>query len=309
LNHLLACAIALVLAPSTFAWYDKGNLVSTRLAWRWLSKDQRAKVVALLKKHPHYEEFLAARKPDGFTEKESAFMRAATWADWVWSHHEEQYDRPTRHYINHPIVPAGSTVDPAKHQPPAKQENVVNQLTVSVDKIRNGSEEERAIYPTWLFHLVGDIHQPLHCTAVYSERFPDWNKGGNLARIRIRSVPMNLHSFWGGLLGTGTTAGDIDKAVQEIEAVLESKAGDLRKELEAHQMFESWAREGEELSRRVVYLNGDLKVAAGRGGRARWAEDAPEAPADYAANCGCVAGVQVGKAGLRLADHLQKLFP
>jgi hypothetical protein len=44
---------------------------------------------------------------------------------------------------------------------------------------------------------------------------------------------------------------------------------DLCKELEAHQTFESWTREGEELSRRVVYLNGELRVAVGQGGRGR----------------------------------------
>jgi hypothetical protein len=206
-------------------------------------------------------------------------------------------------------VPAASAVDPAKLQPPAKQENVVNQLAVCVDKIRNGPDEERTVYLTWLFHLVGDIHQPLHCTAVYSERFPDGDKGGNLALIRIRPGSVNLHSFWDGLLGAGITAGDIGKAVQEIESVLESRAADVRKELGAHQTFESWAREGEELSRRVVYLNGELKVAVSRGGRAKRDEGAPEAPADYAGNCGRVARVQVGKAGLRLADQLPKLFP
>ena len=54
-------------------------------------------------------------------------------------------------------------------------------------------------------------------------------------------------------------------------------------------------REGEELSRRVMYLNGELKVTVSRGGRAKRDDDAPEAPAGYAANCGRVARVQVGK--------------
>src|SRR5262249_60223515 len=112
-----------------------------------------------------------------------------------------------------------------------------------------------------------DEAQLPHCTAVYSERFPDGDKGGNLALIRFRSGPVNLHSFWDGLLGTGTTAGAIGKAVQEIEGVLEARGADVRKELEAHRTFESWAREGEELSRRVVYLNGELRVRVSSEGR------------------------------------------
>ena len=58
-------------------------MVVARLGWRQRSEDQRAKVSAALKKHPHYSEYLADRRPEGFTEDEWAFMRAATWADWV----------------------------------------------------------------------------------------------------------------------------------------------------------------------------------------------------------------------------------
>src|SRR5262249_25270474 len=109
------------LVSPAFGWNDKGHLVTARLAWRNLTEDQRSRVVALLKKHPHYEEFLTARKPEGFTADEWAFMRAATWADWVRSHHAEQYNRPAWHFINCPIVPGGlgglsrkGTFDPGK---------------------------------------------------------------------------------------------------------------------------------------------------------------------------------------------------
>ena len=306
MKRLFTFVLLLALSAPAFGWNEKGHLVTARLAWQQLTEGQRAKVTAVLKKHPHYEEYLIARKPEGFTEDEWAFMRAATWADWVRSHHKEQFDHPTWHYINYPIVPPGSKVDAAKHEPPAKQENVVNQLAVCVEKVGKGSDEEKAVYLTWLFHLVGDFHQPLHCTAVYSERFPDSDRGGNLARIRIWSGPTNLHSFWDGLLGTGTTVGDIGKDVKEIEGVMKEKADDVKKELEAHQTFESWGREGLELSKRVVYLNGELKVAAGRGGRD---DEVPEAPAEYAPAAGKVARIQIGKAGNRLADQLKKLLP
>ena len=246
--------------------------------------------------------------PEGFSEAEWAFMRAAAWPDWVRSHHKE-YDHPTWHYVNYPIVPPGSSVDPAAHQPPPGQENVVNQLPVCVEKVRTGSDEDKAVYLCWLMHLVGDVHQPLHCTAVYSERFPDGDRGGNLALIRIRSGPVNLHAFWDGLLGTGTSAGDIGADVREVEAVMQAKAADVQKELKADATFESWAREGVELAKRAVYLNGELKVAVSGGRRNDQNADAPPAPADYAPACGRVARVQVGKAGLRLADQLKKLFP
>jgi hypothetical protein len=53
-----------------------------------------------------------------------------------------------------------------------------------------------------------------------------------------------------------------------------------------------------------MHIHGELKVAAGRG-----ATDAPEVPAEYPAACGMVARVQMGKAGIRLADQVKKVFP
>jgi hypothetical protein len=306
MRKLLAVVLLATLPASAFAWNAKGHMVSARLAWRQLTDGQRTKVSALLKKHPHYAEYLAAQRPEGFTEEEWAFMRAATWADWVRSRHRE-FDHPTRHYINYPIVPPGSAFDAAKFEPPAGQENAVNQFGVCLDNFRNGSDEDKAVYLTWIFHLVGDIHQPLHCTAVFSERFPNGDRGGNLALIRIQSSPINLHSFWDGLLGNDTTVSGIGTDVFEIEAVLKDKAADIQKEIDAHQTFESWAREGLELSKRVVYLNGELKVAAS--GEQRGDEEVPQAPDGYASACGRTARVQIGKAGLRLAVQLKKLFP
>jgi hypothetical protein len=306
MRKLLALVLAFLASAPAFGWNEKGHYVVSRLAWRQLSDEQRAKVSAVLKKHPHYEEYLIAHKPDGFTEDEWAFLRAGTWSDWVRSHHKEQFDRPTWHYINYPIVPPGSAVDAAKHEPPAEQKNVVNQLAVCVEKVSKGSDEEKAVYLTWLFHLVGDIHQPLHCTAVFSERFPEGDRGGNLARVRAGSGPTNLHWFWDGLLGNETTAEAIGKDVEEIEKVMKDKAADLKKEMDDHTTYESWAREGLELAKRYVYQNGDLKVAAGPDVRD---DDVPELPAEYVANAGRVARVQVGKAGTRLADQLKKLFP
>jgi S1/P1 Nuclease len=93
-------------------------------------------------------------------------------------------------------------------------------------------------------HLVGDIHQPLHCVALKSTEYPEGDRGGNSIRIRIASSPTNLHSFWDGLLGRGLTAGAIGKDVAEIEAVMKEKAETLKPALDAQKTPDSWAREG-----------------------------------------------------------------
>jgi hypothetical protein len=307
MRKLLTLVLLAAIPAPAAAWNDKGHMVTARLAWQQLTADQRAKVVAVLKKHPHYDEYLAARRPEGFAEDEWVFMRAASWADWA--RRRPEFDHPTWHYINYPIVPTGSSLSAADHEPPEKQENVVNQLSVCVEKIRVGSDEEKAVYLTWLFHLVGDIHQPLHCTAVFSERFPTGDQGGNLALIRIKSGPAKLHAFWDGLLGNGLTAGDINSTVLEIEGMVKDKMPDIQKELDAHQTFESWGREGQELAKRAAYLNGELKVVVSSGLRGGDNQEVPEAPADYAPNCGQVARIQAGKAGIRLADQIKRVVP
>jgi hypothetical protein len=220
MNKLAAFVVLLAVSSPAVAWNDKGHMVTARLAWQKLSEEQRASVLAILRKHPHYEEFLAAKRPEGFSEDEWVFMRAATWADWVRSHHKNEYHHGTWHYIDYPFVPPGSQVDAGKHQPPADAENAVNQLAVCAKQIRTGSSEDAAIYLCWLFHLIGDIHQPLHCTSMFSEQFPQGDRGGNLAIIRIRTSPMKLHPMWDGLLGRDLKASAIDKDVREITKLL-----------------------------------------------------------------------------------------
>jgi hypothetical protein len=163
--------VALCAAPAPgLAWNGAGHLVTARLAWRRLTGGQRGKALAVLKEHPHHGVYLAAGRPEGLTEGEWAFLRAATWADWARG--RRAFDRPTWHYINYPIIEAGSARKAADHEPPAREENAVHQLAVCVQKIKTGTDEEKAAHTTWPFHLVGDIHQPLHCASVFSERFP-----------------------------------------------------------------------------------------------------------------------------------------
>ncbi len=309
MKKLLALTLLFAVSTPAFAWFDKGHMVVARLAWKKLPDRQRAQVVALLKKHPHYEEFLLANRPDGISQDEWVFLRASTWPDWVGSHHPREFHHPTWHFINYPFVPPGSHLDADRHQPKAEGENIVEALKNSVKKIETGRDAEKAIYLCWLLHLVGDIHQPLHCAQMVSEQFPTGDQGGNLVLIRTRtqSGPVKLHVFWDSLLGTSLTACSIGKSSRAIESVLKAKAAANQADLDAHTTFESWAKESFELAKTAAYLNGELKFtpAAEKFG----GDEAPEVPADYAGNAGRTARIQIGKASVRLAEQLGKLFP
>src|ERR1035438_7776845 len=55
----------------------------------------------------------------------------------------------------------------------------------------------------WLLHLVGDIHQPLHCATRVTKAKPLGDLGGNL--VVINGPAKELHAFWDDAVGLGET--------------------------------------------------------------------------------------------------------
>jgi hypothetical protein len=298
--------VALIAAVSSAnAWNNKGHMVVARLAWKELTPDERAKVVQFLEKHPHFEEFLKDDKPGNMTQDEWVFLRAATWADWVKAGpaSRRKFSRPQAHFVNLPFVPPESAVNP----PPFAEKNVIQQINESKLKARaGGSQEERAVEFTWLFHLVGDIHQPLHCITLFSDDFPHGDRGGNRALIRNDGRVVQMHRFWDGLLGRPTTLSSIGSTVLEIETMVQNNPNALNADLAAHQTPAEWAKESFELGKRIAYLNGRLRPANDD-------DDPtdpviPTVPDDYAENAGETARFCVAKAGKRLAQVLREVL-
>ena len=59
--------------------------------------------------------------------------------------------------------------------------------------------QDRAMLTAWIFHLVGDIHQPLHSSTLVSQRlFPEGDRGGNSIKLK---QSYNLHALWDGTAG------------------------------------------------------------------------------------------------------------
>lgn len=279
-------------------------MVIARLAWKQLTPVEQGRIVAILKRHPHYQSFLRDKIPNGFTEDEWVFMRAATWPDWVRSGSKEvtKYHISPVHYINLPLVYPGYT----GNIPAPNQQNVINQIANSRLIARNGNQEDRAVHLCWLFHLVGDIHQPLHTTNFFSSRFPKGDRGGNLARVKTsKGSIIQMHSFWDNLLGKGTSVSDIGSSVLEVETYYQEKKGQIDAELQMHRTYEDWAREGYEFAKTYAYLDGKLHPA-NEDDKVK-NEDLPLVPDDYGTNAGKVARYAMIKAGKRLAAELREL--
>jgi hypothetical protein len=58
---------------------------------------------------------------------------------------------------------------------------------------------DRAIGLAWVLHLVGDVHQPLHCSARVTIREPAGDKGAN--DFKLDSKNKNLHAYWDSMIG------------------------------------------------------------------------------------------------------------
>lgn len=109
------------------------------------------------------------------------FQEASVWMDEVRSDPFYDYLKP-RHYIN---------VERDATYVKTKDENAVNELelVISILSAKGPRDKDKiAMALRELFHLVGDLHQPLHCG--YAE-----DKGGNSISINYGDS-RNLHSMW-----------------------------------------------------------------------------------------------------------------
>ena len=135
------------------------------------------KVKAALEKHPWYANQWHARLQDVPAADHGVvlFMQATRWADDIRNNDKQQH-RALWHYINWPFKPEG--------QPPSvqtREPESVNILTAMAENQRIVANENnvgrKAIALAWLFHLVGDIHQPLHTAQLFSVDYPKGDRG------------------------------------------------------------------------------------------------------------------------------------
>src|SRR5262249_53054503 len=87
------------------------------------------------------------------------------------------------------------------------------------------SKPDKALMLSWLFHVVGDIHQPLHSTNMFSQKlFPEGDRGGDNIPTRQRG---NLHSLWDGFLGGKAALREANQDALKLLAVAElARAGE-----------------------------------------------------------------------------------
>jgi hypothetical protein len=98
------------------------------------------------------------------------FMQAARWADEL-RITDRQHRWSPWHYINWTFKPEGQPATVQIRDPDPV--NILAALAENVSAVKSDADRERkAIALAWLFHLVGDIHQPLHTAQPFTVDYP-----------------------------------------------------------------------------------------------------------------------------------------
>lgn len=64
----------------------------------------------------------------------------------------------------------------------------------------SNEEEAKSVALRLFIHLVGDIHQPLHCATLVNPDFPHGDAGGNAFPLKYHYSVDNLHALFDSVM-------------------------------------------------------------------------------------------------------------
>jgi len=317
MSRYLTC-IALTLAfGTTHAWHERGHQQVADIAWTRLKPEVRIEIAEVLKAG----ELSFRPASDSERDVRAAFRGAAVWADWVKVHPESQFEDMVKtwnakyqpgydpadtdgeahrckrwHYFDLPIRARGA-------KPGVHGSNALIALTTARYELGVLGREvvkdrkSQCWWFYWVEHVIGDLHQPLHCASSY-ELEPGGDAGGNLFKLGV-PIPdnpdrmMNLHFFWDRGIDNAIAL-EPDQS-SDVEAVTDRWIRDSAPGDEAANDMDisHWIEEGAKMADDFVY------TGIVRGGK----------PSDeYRAKQAKLCKRQAVLAGFRLANEINKSF-
>jgi hypothetical protein len=164
MKRILSLSILLILTcyTSVFAWGHKGHSLVAEVAFKYLDAKTKQNVLSYL---------------NGMSIEE-----ASNWMDEMRSDSKYDYMKPY-HYVN---IRKGF---PIKEVEGDNIINALNQTLSELNNIKSMSNDDIKLRLFYLFHLIGDLHQPLHVG--YGE-----DKGGNTVQVSFFGRGSNLHKMW-----------------------------------------------------------------------------------------------------------------
>jgi hypothetical protein len=275
LSHYLVLVSAfLVLIPfPLFAWNGVGHMAAAYVAYQQLSPTVKARAIALLKLNPDYPAWLK-QVPEGTPPKDQdmmIFMIAAMWADQIKGEagytvdgapgsngnlpdgesssqnigYKDKLQHRYWHFIDQPFSTDGTKL------PPTPTPNVETQIAAFRKVLSSPAADDdlKSYDLVWLLHLVGDIHQPLHCVTRVSSAETDGDKGGNTEKVAcsVCNGATVLHALWDNILAPGF---DPAVALGVAKALPEADSGSANNLDTA-----AWVEESVNNARQYVYID------------------------------------------------------
>lgn len=274
---LAAAAATWLLIPAQVrAWHDTGHMIVNQIAYDELSGEARREVDRLIA--------VAA----GLTLRGDHAVTAGLWPDDLKRQGVQAFD--SWHYINFPY-PAESAAGEAPGPAP---ENVVWAIRQAASTLRGGADDlAKGVMLRFLLHLVGDVHQPLHCINRFTAELPGGDRGGN--DFPVENPWEHLHAFWD--YGAGAYPA-FDG--EDWRPFVRRLAGEITREVPKSAVPEwrttapeTWAEEGFEAAVGVVYA-----------GISEGATPSPE----YVARARLLVRRRLALAGYRLGALLDDIF-
>ena len=284
----------------TLAWGPVGHRVVAAIAFQALSDADKATVTNLFRYHSKYPAWVAGYAWDVPSHEVDfgtyLFMRASTWADEI-KGSGSPYDHYDWHFADYPLRPPSFPDDPRL----APGNDVLEGIAQCERSLADGTgaAADRVAHLALLIHYLGDIHQPLHCSSLFTASYPTGDRGGNDFYVITNSAvatTSKLHGLWDGGLGT------VENLTNEFKFATGLAAGRPRAsyaQLAAHVTPESWSKEGRGLALTNAYSLGNLQGGTN-------AATARLLPAEYLGNLKTIAEQQAPLAGYRLADEIHR---
>ena len=267
LRVAMYAALAGALAWPAAAWNSFSHMSIGYIAYQELAPRTRARVNELLRLNPYYAKW-EAMIPAGSSPADKdlmIFMIATTWPDQLRSDPDYHDDGPEGgnrpggaeasqnigygdhlrhkywHFVDLPFSQDGTPL------PEVPAPNAQTQIAAFRAALASASSDDVKSYDlAWLLHIVGDVHQPLHCAARVRQGQPHGDAGGNLVKVCAPECTWTLHWYWDSPLGPNDAPIAIVIAAAKRLPAAPKKAARISKEAE-------WVDEGFRAAQQYVY--------------------------------------------------------
>jgi S1/P1 Nuclease len=304
--RLFAVILIALSISDACAWSGPGHMTVAAIAYRDLSPAERQKLDAILKSHPQFDSWRSGFPANVPNLDQGLYvaMVASLWPDQI-RNNADPSTFPNWHFVDYPLI-APSFPDRGS---PSPKDDILFGIGKSEAILRSRSAlaPDKAEKLSWLIHLLGDAHQPLHCATLVNSFYPapQGDRGGNgfFVKVLTTGSPRKLHSLWDGLLGTGTAA-DARSTRSALNNAIRLQSIYPRAtlpELQSHHSVKSWTKESRKIAIHDAYLDGTLPPGEN-------AAHATTLPAGYTRHVKEIAEWRIALAGYRLADEIRRVI-